>query len=298
MVDARRAEGCCPRTRSSIRLRLGGRAVTRAPVPVRDDLRALEGYHSPQVDGAGPAQHQRVARAAARRRGATRSRPSCPASSGTATPTAPRPSCARRSPRSTASTPEQVFAANGSNEVLQTLLLTYAGPGRTRRDVRADLPAARPHRPAHRRRRWSRASAPPTSPLDLAEVAGVLARRRRRSITFLCSPNNPTGLVEPRGDGARRCSTVAPGLLVVDEAYGQFAPWSALDLVDDERPLVVTRTFSKTWSMAGRPARLPRRPGVAGRRARQGGAAVPPRRGQADRRSPRPAASSTRWRRG
>ena len=41
-----------------------------------------------------------------------------------------------------------------------------------------------------------------------------------------------------------------PGLLVVDEAYGQFAPWSALDLVDEERPLVVTRTFSKTWSMA------------------------------------------------
>ncbi len=38
--------------------------------------------------------------------------------------------------------------------------------------------------------------------------------------------------------------------MVVDEAYGQFAPWSALDLVDDDRPLVVTRTYSKTWSMA------------------------------------------------
>ena len=43
---------------------------------------------------------------------------------------------------------------------------------------------------------------------------------------------------------------LAPGLVVVDEAYGQFAAWSALDLVDDDRPLVVTRTFSKTWSMA------------------------------------------------
>jgi histidinol-phosphate aminotransferase len=42
-----------------------------------------------------------------------------------------------------------------------------------------------------------------------------------------------------------------PGLLVVDEAYGQFADWSALDLLDEETPLVVTRTFSKTWSMAG-----------------------------------------------
>jgi histidinol-phosphate aminotransferase len=43
---------------------------------------------------------------------------------------------------------------------------------------------------------------------------------------------------------------LAPGLLVVDEAYGQFAPWSALELVDDDVPLVVTRTYSKTWSMA------------------------------------------------
>jgi histidinol-phosphate aminotransferase len=43
----------------------------------------------------------------------------------------------------------------------------------------------------------------------------------------------------------------APGLLVVDEAYGQFAEWSAFDLLDEDTPLVVTRTFSKTWSMAG-----------------------------------------------
>jgi histidinol-phosphate aminotransferase len=40
------------------------------------------------------------------------------------------------------------------------------------------------------------------------------------------------------------------GLVVVDEAYGQFAAWSALDLVAEDRPLVVTRTYSKTWSMA------------------------------------------------
>jgi histidinol-phosphate aminotransferase len=38
---------------------------------------------------------------------------------------------------------------------------------------------------------------------------------------------------------------------VVDEAYGQFADWSAEELLGEEVPLVVTRTFSKTWSMAG-----------------------------------------------
>jgi histidinol-phosphate aminotransferase len=41
-----------------------------------------------------------------------------------------------------------------------------------------------------------------------------------------------------------------PGLLVVDEAYGQFADWSALTMIDESTPLVVSRTFSKTWSMA------------------------------------------------
>ena len=48
----------------------------------------------------------------------------------------------------------------------------------------------------------------------------------------------------------REVAELAPGLVVVDEAYGQFAPWSALELVDDDAPLVVTRTYSKTWSMA------------------------------------------------
>jgi histidinol-phosphate aminotransferase len=42
----------------------------------------------------------------------------------------------------------------------------------------------------------------------------------------------------------------APGLVVVDEAYAQFADWTALDLLDEDRPLCVVRTFSKTWSMA------------------------------------------------
>ena len=73
--------------------------------------------------------------------------------------------------------------------------------------------------------------------------------RHEPVVTFLCSPNNPTGMVEPEAV-VRAVLDVAPGLVVVDEAYGQFAPWSALDLVDEDRSLVVTRTFSKTWSMA------------------------------------------------
>jgi histidinol-phosphate aminotransferase len=71
----------------------------------------------------------------------------------------------------------------------------------------------------------------------------------RPDITFLCSPNNPTGMVEGE-DRVRAVAARAPGLVVVDEAYGQFAPWSALELVADDRPVVVTRTYSKTWAMA------------------------------------------------
>jgi histidinol-phosphate aminotransferase len=65
----------------------------------------------------------------------------------------------------------------------------------------------------------------------------------------LCSPNNPTGVVEPP-ELVRELIELAPGLVVVDEAYAQFADWSALDLFSEDRPMVVVRTFSKTWGMA------------------------------------------------
>src|SRR5207247_587491 len=88
----------------------------------------------------------------------------------------------------------------------------------------------------------------PDFSLDLDEVARVM-RDATPDITFLCSPNNPTGTVESP-DAVRAVIADVPGLVLVDEAYGQFAPWSAIDLVDDDTPLAVTRTYSKTWSMA------------------------------------------------
>jgi histidinol-phosphate aminotransferase len=143
--------------------------------------------------------------------------------------------------------PEQVFAANGSNEVLQTLCLTYGGPGRT---AAVFEPTYALH--GHIARITGTAVAVGERgadfALDVDEVRSVLAETSP-AITFLCSPNNPTGMIEPP-ELVRAVADEAPGLVVVDEAYGQFARWSALDLVDGERPLVVTRTFSKTWSMA------------------------------------------------
>ena len=67
---------------------------------------------------------------------------------------------------------------------------------------------------------------------------------------FVCSPNNPTGTVEPAATIEALLAADGDHLVVVDEAYGEFAPWSALELVRDDRPLVVVRTYSKVWSMA------------------------------------------------
>ena len=143
--------------------------------------------------------------------------------------------------------PANVFVANGSNEVLQTILLAYGGAGRcvatfeptyqmysqiarvTGADVvqgerRADLT------------------------LDALEIERVLTRHKP-SVSFLCNPNNPTGIIEPRAN-LETMLAHATGVVVVDEAYAEFSEWSAIDMVSEDKPLAVTRTFSKTLSMA------------------------------------------------
>jgi len=143
--------------------------------------------------------------------------------------------------------PENVFCANGSNEVLQTLLLAYGGPGRS---AAVFEPTYTLHGHIARLTRTTVAVGERTAALalDLGEVKRVLTDARP-AVTFLCSPNNPTGeaLAE---EVVREVLDLAPGLVVVDEAYGQFAPWSARALVADDVALVVARTYSKTWSMA------------------------------------------------
>lgn len=215
-------------------------------MPVRDDLRTLEGYHSPQVD--------------VRVRLNTNEAPTEP-------PAAWRDAFAaelsrvewHRYPDRAATElrtaigslhsvgPEEVFVANGSNEVLQTLLLTYAGPGRS---VATFEPTYQLHGHIARLTGASviETDRAPDFTLDLAAAVAAV-RADDPAVTFLCSPNNPTGLVEPRSN-VEAILDAAPGLVCVDEAYGQFSDWTALDLVDESVPLVVTRTFSKTWSMA------------------------------------------------
>ncbi|MET0144571.1 MAG: histidinol-phosphate transaminase [Ilumatobacteraceae bacterium] len=216
------------------------------PVAVRDDLRALEGYHSTQVD--------------VDVRLNTNESPYPPPDGWSEELAAAIASLDwRRYPDRAAwalrsaiaewhgVAPEQVFAANGSNEVLQTLLLAYGGHGRR---VVTFEPTYQLH--AHIARITGATVVEGERAADFTldpSAARAIVERAEPAVTFLCSPNNPTGLVEAPAM-VRTLLDVAPGLVVVDEAYAQFAEWTALDLLREDVPLCVVRTFSKTWSMA------------------------------------------------
>jgi len=146
-------------------------------------------------------------------------------------------------------TPEEVFCANGSNEVLQSLLLAFGGPGR-RALVFEPTYALHSHIARIAGTEVVEGARDDEFLIDPQHALELLGAQRP-DVTFLCSPNNPTGRAEPP-ETVAAVSAAAPGLVIVDEAYGQFSPWSALVLRGPEQPgLVVTRTFSKTWAMAG-----------------------------------------------
>ncbi|MBM3659247.1 MAG: histidinol-phosphate transaminase [Actinobacteria bacterium] len=146
---------------------------------------------------------------------------------------------------------ERVFAANGSNEVLQTLLLAYGGPGRS---ALVFEPTYALHSHICRITGTGVRTGERTADFAISPTeARVLIEAERPAVVFVCSPNNPTGTVEPRATIEAILAAAidhGPGLVVVDEAYGEFADFSALELVADDVPLVVSRTYSKVWSLA------------------------------------------------
>jgi histidinol-phosphate aminotransferase len=82
------------------------------------------------------------------------------------------------------------------------------------------------------------------------DVDGLLAAADGAKIIWLCNPNSPTGnLAEPAD--VVRLVRAAPCMVVIDEAYSEFAGWSAAPLVADHANLIVVRTMSKAFSMAG-----------------------------------------------
>ena len=147
--------------------------------------------------------------------------------------------------------PAQVWAANGSNEIIQQLLQAFGGPGRT---ALGFTPSYSMHEiiTTGTGTRWLpgvRDAEFGISPQDA--VAQV--REHAPDVVFLTSPNNPTGTALPLATVGAVLAE-APGMVVVDEAYAEFARAgvpSALTLLPGHPRLVVTRTMSKAFAMAG-----------------------------------------------
>src|SRR4051812_3531835 len=144
---------------------------------------------------------------------------------------------------------EQVWAANGSNEVLQQLLMAFGGAGRS---ALAFVPSYSMHRliALATGTAWTAVHRPDDFGLDPQRArADVL--EHRPDVVFLCSPNNPTGTaLDPAVVDA--VLEVAPGMVVVDEAYAEFSHRpTLLPLLEGHPRLVVTRTMSKAFAFAG-----------------------------------------------
>jgi histidinol-phosphate aminotransferase len=147
--------------------------------------------------------------------------------------------------------PSRLLCGNGSNEVLQTLLLTYGGAGR---NALIFEPTYALHAQIARGTATGIITGERAADFSIdVDAAVAQIAQARPEIVFVCTPNNPTGTIEPRETVERivKAAAAVGALVIVDEAYVEFAPWSALSLVDDDLPLAVVRTYSKVWSLAG-----------------------------------------------
>jgi histidinol-phosphate aminotransferase len=142
-----------------------------------------------------------------------------------------------------------VWAANGSNEVLTELLQAYGGPGR--RAVTFE-----PTYLLHSRLCWlthtdvTRLALPKDFVLGEAQVAAAVDLQPE--VVFVCSPNNPTGNAQPLSQIVALADALPRSLVIVDEAYGEFAPaGSAQAVIAAHKNIAVVRTFSKAYALAG-----------------------------------------------
>ncbi|WP_194408882.1 histidinol-phosphate transaminase [Microbacterium cremeum] len=146
---------------------------------------------------------------------------------------------------------DRIWAANGSNEVLQHILQAFAGPGRTAFGF-APTYSMYPLLARGTGAEWISGTRAPDFTLEAADAAAQVADAAP-DVVFLCSPNNPTGT--PLGlDVVEAVYDATDGVVVVDEAYFEFAPHdqaSALTLLEGRERLVVSRTMSKAFAFAG-----------------------------------------------
>ena len=143
--------------------------------------------------------------------------------------------------------PDGIIAGNGSNELIQALLMVTMEPGKT-------LLLSEPTFTLYRQVATVLGGKVETVFLtsDL-EYDGEALRRfiedKQPDVTIICSPNNPTGCVI-EDDDLRLLLEASRGLIVIDEAYHEFADRSVVPLLNEYENLIVLRTFSKAMAVA------------------------------------------------
>ena len=147
-------------------------------------------------------------------------------------------------------TVDNLWAANGSNEILQQLLQAFGGPGRS---AIGFVPSYSMHPIISdgTQTDWLEAARADDFGLDV-DVAVEAITARQPDVVFLASPNNPSGQSVSLDDLGRLLDA-APGIVIVDEAYGEFSSQPSATGLIAEHPakLIVTRTMSKAFAFAG-----------------------------------------------
>ena len=152
--------------------------------------------------------------------------------------------------------PRQVWAGNGSNEVMLHLLQAFGGPGRTAVSF-APTYSMYPEYARDTNTAWVTGKRESDFGLDPGRAV-ALVKEVQPSVVLLPSPNNPTGTALPLDTVTELCDAAAgnpePGVVVVDEAYAEFrraGTPSALELLHSTPNLAVSRTMSKAFAFAG-----------------------------------------------
>lgn len=145
-------------------------------------------------------------------------------------------------------TADGVLAGNGSNELIQALLMVTVGKGKR---VLISEPTFTLYRQIVTVLEGQVISAPLRANLQYdVEALRNAIETNKPDMTIICSPNNPTGCVIPDQD-LRTLLSETSGLIAIDEAYHEFNEHSAVRLLNDHSNLIVLRTFSKAMAMAG-----------------------------------------------
>jgi histidinol-phosphate aminotransferase len=233
---------------------MGGRVATLEDLPIRDDLRGQSPYGAPQLDvpvrlntneNPYPPSEELVRALGAAVTGVASGLNRYP----------DRDAVELRADLAAylghGLTGREVWAANGSNEILLQLLQAFGGPGRAAMGFEPSY-SMHPIITRTSGTAWIDAHREEDFTLDPAHAVEAIDKHRP-DIVFLTSPNNPTGTALPLGV-IEEIAATAPGMVVVDEAYAEFrrdGTPSALELLPGHPRLVVTRTMSKAFAMAG-----------------------------------------------